>query len=71
MARIAYWNDNAELLLFANGYWLPLDLGLRQHVQSFCEQRSIDAVNIMHEASESLVDWLFDHGVIDCSFEPA
>ena len=65
MARIAWWAEDNELLVFANGACTHASTAQTKIVRGLCERRELTAEAAMQEGNAALRNWLRDMGVFD------
>lgn len=67
MARIAWWAEQDELLVFANGACLQSCPELAEFVHALCESRELTADAAKQDGNAALLNWLWEMGVFDYS----
>jgi 50S ribosomal protein L16 3-hydroxylase len=67
MARIAWWAEQDELLVFANGGCMQAAPVQTELVQSLCERRELTAKRAKQKENTELIDWLWATGAFDFS----
>ena len=67
MARIAWWAEQDELLVFANGACMHSTPARIEFVRSLCERRELTVQAARQQGNAALIDWFWEVGVFDCS----
>jgi len=65
MARIAWWAEKGELLVFANGECKQWPAARIEFVRSLCERRELAADAANRDGNGALLNWLRQMGVFD------
>jgi hypothetical protein len=65
MARLAWWSESDELIVFANGGYRISQSHDLQLVRKLCATRQLDAELLMTPNRNQLLSWLLDMGAID------
>jgi len=69
MARIAWWADGDQALVFANGHGRREPPENMAFFEKLCTQRLLVTDSMRCRESEQLIDWLLDAGVFDLHSE--
>jgi 50S ribosomal protein L16 3-hydroxylase len=65
MARLAWWSEGDEMIVFANGRYRISGLHNLALVRVLCATRQLDARLLMTPNRSQLLSWLLDMGAID------
>jgi 50S ribosomal protein L16 3-hydroxylase len=65
MSRIAWWTGDRELIVFANGRYLPIPFHYMNFIKRLCARRQLEQKPAQTLTGNELLEWLLNVGAFD------